>query len=188
MKTQKSAYPKVQKAQVSEQFLLNNITIQRNISEKCGENQYLGCGERICPHFCGSHRDPICASSRFTCKYHCFCKPGYVKVTNENCIPIEQCPKIFYRDDWTKNINLINFCVFSFKFANKNRKIKSRIVNGFSKFKEAFSASKAFSFFSASNNLLNVFDSESMLRFFFRTLPYFRLMLFQLTSFVYSHF
>lgn len=61
---------------------------------KCDENKvYEICGSD-CPEYCGMPEDEVCDKK---CVKGCFCKEGYVLVSevSEKCIPRSECPTIY---------------------------------------------------------------------------------------------
>ncbi|CRL05619.1 CLUMA_CG018255, isoform A [Clunio marinus] len=62
----------------------------------CHPNEHIKCGQKICTDICSTSRDPLCYSHRFDCDYHCFCKPGFVRVLKSVCIPVELCPQVLW--------------------------------------------------------------------------------------------
>lgn len=66
---------------------------------KCGENEYLRCGDVYCAEYCGVSLDPMCNEPRFHCEYGCFCKPGYISAMSERCITVKECETYYIRPD-----------------------------------------------------------------------------------------
>lgn len=68
---------------------------------KCKENEELRCGVYECQEFCDIGIDPLCYLNRYDCffAYECFCKEGYIRVDDDDCIPLSECPsKVLLQD------------------------------------------------------------------------------------------
>lgn len=68
---------------------------------KCKENEELRCGVYECQEFCDIGMDPICLLNRYDCffAYECFCKEGYIRLDDDDCIKVEDCPsKVLLQD------------------------------------------------------------------------------------------
>lgn len=66
-----------------------------SFSVECKENEEVRCGAYDCQEFCDVGPDPLCDLNKYDCwmMYECICKPGFIRIDDSDCIPIENCPK-----------------------------------------------------------------------------------------------
>ncbi|PZC75812.1 hypothetical protein B5X24_HaOG205632 [Helicoverpa armigera] len=74
----------------------NNDCITEDQCDKCTkENEFYDCGE-LCDNVCAtlSERNRThCDLWISRCVRQCYCKDGYARDENRNCIPIDKCPE-----------------------------------------------------------------------------------------------
>ena len=62
-------------------------------------NEEYKCGVQPCESVCGVEVDEICTRARFMCLDNCFCKDGFIRDVNGQCIPYADCPSINLGDE-----------------------------------------------------------------------------------------
>lgn len=74
-------------------YTCNNLkqTFPENV---CDTTETFGCGVKHCELICGEEFNESCMVADFLCKNDCFCKIGFIRAKNGNCIPDVECKNL----------------------------------------------------------------------------------------------
>ena len=81
------------KIKVSSNFFVTHTfqklkTFTENV---CDTTETYGCGVKHCELICGEEFNESCMVADFLCKNDCFCKNGFIRAKNGNCVPDNDC-------------------------------------------------------------------------------------------------